>query len=81
MKGLAAMHQRHGKLPWDRLFNESITIAQEGWKVNAVLSSRIHVSLQSIESDPATNDLECEHRDSWRCDTLFCFRTKRETSC
>ncbi|ORX37717.1 nucleophile aminohydrolase [Kockovaella imperatae] len=33
LKGLEALHQRHGRLPWSRLFAESIQLAENGFQM------------------------------------------------
>ena len=38
LKALAKAHERDGKLPWSRLFEEAITLAEQGFKV----SPRLH---------------------------------------
>lgn len=49
---LAQAHRQHGKLPWARLFEPAITLAEQGFAV----SPRLHTMLQAetaLKSDPA----------------------------
>jgi len=48
VRGLEAVHQKYGRLPWKRLFEESIALARDGQEyredLNSVsLSKRIHI--------------------------------------
>jgi gamma-glutamyltranspeptidase / glutathione hydrolase len=48
---LELAHRRHGRLPWARLFEPAITLAEQGFK----LSPRLHAALQSdqhLKKDP-----------------------------
>ncbi len=50
--GLAELHRRHGRLPWARLFDEAIELAEQGFRVsprlNALLARETHLSLDPI---------------------------------
>ncbi len=39
--GLAAAHQKYGKLPWSRVVQPSIKLAQNGFTVSSILADRI----------------------------------------
>ncbi|MBP6501507.1 MAG: gamma-glutamyltransferase family protein [Rhodoferax sp.] len=48
---LELAHQQHGKLPWARLFEPAITLAEGGFKVSARLSSLL-ASEKYLRNDP-----------------------------
>ncbi|KAJ3180631.1 hypothetical protein HK101_009946 [Irineochytrium annulatum] len=52
IRGFEVAHKRHGKLPWRRLFRDSIKISREGWKVTPVLAKRIAFAKEKILQDP-----------------------------
>ncbi|KAG8691382.1 hypothetical protein FRC11_004495 [Ceratobasidium sp. 423] len=43
IRGLHAAHSQFGRLPWSRLFEPSIQLANGGWKVTAELDRRIRL--------------------------------------
>ncbi|KAF8706098.1 Gamma-glutamyltranspeptidase, partial [Rhizoctonia solani] len=43
IRGLQAAHSQFGRLPWSRLFEPSIQLANGGWEVTAELDRRIRV--------------------------------------
>ncbi|CAE6472341.1 unnamed protein product [Rhizoctonia solani] len=43
IRGLHAAHSQFGRLPWPRLFEPSIQLANGGWKVTAELDKRIRL--------------------------------------
>ena len=48
---LELAHQQHGKLPWAKLFDPAITLAERGFKVSARLNSLL-ASEKYLKSDP-----------------------------
>ncbi|MDO8904259.1 gamma-glutamyltransferase family protein [Hydrogenophaga sp.] len=51
---LAMVHQEHGRLPWDRLFEPAISLAERGFAV----SQRLHTLLKddaTLRRDPVAN--------------------------
>ncbi len=48
---LEMAHQQHGKLPWARLFEPAITLAEGGFKVSARLNSLLGAE-QHLKKDP-----------------------------
>ncbi|TPX50255.1 hypothetical protein SeMB42_g01391 [Synchytrium endobioticum] len=52
IRGFELAHQRHGKLPWARLFHPSIRLCLEGWEVNKILAARINDSISWILTNP-----------------------------
>lgn len=64
LRGLWELHQRYGKLPWKRLFEDSIKLAREGhivspYLVNVFADSEadllLEPTLKEIYIDPSTN--------------------------
>ena len=49
VRGLAEAHSRWGSLPWERLVQPSVTLAQ-GWHVDKELGRRIPVRLLSLST-------------------------------
>jgi gamma-glutamyltranspeptidase/glutathione hydrolase/leukotriene-C4 hydrolase len=54
VRGLEEAHKRWGSLPWERLVQPSVEIA-EGWKVGRELARRINVRLPVISLSAVTN--------------------------
>ena len=53
IRGIYAAHSQFGRLPWSRLFEPSIKLASEGWKVTAELDRRLRLFGQGwMENDP-----------------------------
>jgi gamma-glutamyltranspeptidase/glutathione hydrolase len=51
---LEAAHRAHGKLPWARLFEPAIRLAEEGFPVSARLSREIAADTLPLRRDPAS---------------------------
>ncbi len=51
LRMLETAHQQHGKLPWAKLFEPAITLAERGFKVSARLNSLL-TSEKYLKSDP-----------------------------
>jgi hypothetical protein len=53
IRGLHVAHSKFGRLPWARLFEPSIQLANNGWKVTAELDRRLKLFGQGwMEQDP-----------------------------
>ena len=42
ISGLWRVHKEHGRLPWKDLFQESITLCEEGSRISKTLAFEIH---------------------------------------
>ncbi|KAK3841664.1 MAG: nucleophile aminohydrolase [Linnemannia gamsii] len=52
IRGLELAHQRHGELPWERLFAPAIKMAREGWAVGPELARRLQMNKELVEMQP-----------------------------
>ncbi|ORZ07500.1 gamma-glutamyltranspeptidase [Lobosporangium transversale] len=53
IRGLELAHQRHGRLPWQRLFKPIVKMAREGWAVGPELARRLQLVKKMIEKEPS----------------------------
>ncbi|KAM8961836.1 glutathione hydrolase 1 proenzyme isoform 1-T1 [Pelodytes ibericus] len=59
LRGYQEAHQRHGRLPWKRLFQPSIELARTGFPVGLGLSQGIGGSIAAIEGDKSLCEVFC----------------------
>ncbi|KAF5346009.1 hypothetical protein D9758_013874 [Tetrapyrgos nigripes] len=53
LRGWELLHQRHGSLPWSKLFQGAIGVARKGFTVNADLASELNATMfPFLLSDP-----------------------------
>ncbi len=57
LRALEAAHRANGKLPWARLFEPAIRLAEEGFPVGARLSREIAGAAATLARDPAARAL------------------------
>jgi gamma-glutamyltranspeptidase/glutathione hydrolase/leukotriene-C4 hydrolase len=62
LAGYWAAHQRYGQLPWSRLVQPAVKLAENGVPVNRHLAHVLHREAQSIQDEPSMRLVPCQKK-------------------
>ena len=66
LAGYWAAHQRYGQLPWSRLVQPAVKLAENGVPVNRHLAHVLHREAQSIQDEPSMRLVPCQKQKMTR---------------
>jgi gamma-glutamyltranspeptidase / glutathione hydrolase len=64
--GLAAVHQKHGKLPWSRVVQPAIQLAADGFIVSEILAEQLQGKAALLGKNPAARQIFLPNGRPWQ---------------